>query len=171
MTAYPNVFLCSNFNDGSIGLNNTEGTNDSKQTLNRRSQFFDVNSGIKTIYINIDTYHANTYSTLTDANFESTLGTLWFVQTRTDVGEPSVVNTVKSLAYSKVNRIEVNSSTGVTFLELTITARKDILDTYFLEYDTSSGSKYREIYLSRMMQLMVTIHLELSLIIMRLSPQ
>jgi len=148
LTAYPNVFLCSNFNDGSIGLNNTEGTNDSKQTLNRRGQFFDVNSGIKTIYINIDTYHANTYSTLTDANFESTLGTLWFVQTRTDVGEPSVVNTVKSLAYSKVNRIEVNSSTGVTFLELTITARKDILDTYFLEYDTSSGSKYREIYLS-----------------------
>ena len=148
LTAYPNVFLCSNFNDGSIGLNNTEGVNDYKQTLNRRGTFFNVNSGIKTIYVNIDSYHANTYSTLTDANFESTLGTLWFVQTRTDVGEPSVVNSVKSLSFSKVNRIEVNSSSGVTFLELTITARKDILDTYFLEYDESSGSRYREIYLT-----------------------
>lgn len=148
LTAYPNVFLCSNFNDGSIGLNNTEDDNDSKQTLSRRGQFFDVNSGIKTIYINVDTFYANTFSTLSDANFESVLGTLWFVQTRTDIGEPSVVNSVKSLAFSKVNRIEVNTSSGVTFLELTITGRKDYLDSYFLEYDTSSGSKYREIYLS-----------------------
>jgi hypothetical protein len=148
LTAYPNIFLCSNFNDGSIGLNNTEETDDSKQTLSRRGQFFDVNSGIKTIYINIDTFYANTYSTLTDANFESVIGTLWFVQTRTDVGEPSVVNSVKSLAFSKVNRIEVNSSTGVTFLELTITGRKDLLDSYFLEYDTSVGSNYREVYLT-----------------------
>ena len=148
LTAYPNVFLCSTFNDGSIGLNDTEDVNDSKQTLSRRGQFFDVNSGIKTIYINVDTFYANTFSTLTDANFESTLGTLWFVQTRTDVGAPSVVNSVKSLAFSKVNRIEVNASTGVTFLELTVTGRKDLLDTYFLEYDLASGSKYREVYLT-----------------------
>ena len=73
---------------------------------------------------------------------------MWFVQTRTDVGAPSVVNSVKSLAFSKVNRIEVNSSTGVTFLELTVTGRKDLLDTYFLEYDLASGSKYREVYLT-----------------------
>ena len=148
LTAYPNIFLCSNFNDGSIGLNNTENDNDSKQTLSRRGSFFDVNSGIKTIYINVDTFYANTFSTLNSSNFESTLGTIWFVQTRTDVGAPAVVNSVKSLAFSKVNRVEVNTSSGVTFLELTITGRKDLLDTYFLEYDTSSGSKYREVYLS-----------------------
>ena len=93
LTAYPNVFICSTFNDGSIGLNDTEDPNDSKQTLTRRG-IFDVNSGVKTIYINVDTAYANTYSTLTDANFESSIGTLWFVQTRTDVGEPSVANSV-----------------------------------------------------------------------------
>ena len=148
LTAYPNVFLCSSFNDGSIGLNDTEATNDLKQTLDRRGSFFDVNTGIKTIYINVDTFYANTYSTLTDANFESTLGTIWFVQSRTDIGEPSVVNSVNSIAYSKVRRVEVNPNTGVTFLELTVSGRKDLLDQYFLEYDVSSGSKYREIYLT-----------------------
>ena len=148
LTAYPNIFLCSTFNDGSIGLNNTEGVNDSKQTLARRGIFFDENSGIKTIYVNIDPAYANTYSTLTDANFESTIGTLWFIQTRTDAGEPSVANQVSSIAYSKVNRVEVNPSTGVTYLEVTITGRKDLLDQYFLEYDSGSDSGYREIFLS-----------------------
>ena len=148
LTAYPNIFLCSTFNDGSIGLNNTEGSNDSKQTLARRGIFFDENSGIKTIYLNIDPAYANTYSTLTDANFQSTIGTLWFVQTRTDAGEPSVANSVSSIAYSKVNRVEVNPSTGVTYLEVTITGRKDLLDQYFLEYDSGSDSGYREIFLS-----------------------
>lgn len=148
LTAYPNIFLCSTFNDGSIGLNNTEGDNDSKQTLARRGIFFDENSGIKTIYLNIDPAYANTYSTLTDANFQSTIGTLWFVQTRTDAGEPSVANSVSSIAYSKVNRVEVNPSTGVTYLEVTITGRKDLLDQYFLEYDSGSSSGYREIFLS-----------------------
>ena len=148
LTAYPNIFLCSTFNDGSIGLNNTEGDNDSKQTLARRGIFFDENSGIKTIYLNIDPAYANTYSTLTDANFQSTIGTLWFVQTRTDAGEPSVANSVSSIAYSKVNRVEVNPSTGVTYLEVTVTGRKDLLDQYFLEYDSGSDSGYREIFLS-----------------------
>ena len=71
LTAYPNIFICSTFNDGSIGLNNTEDSNDFKQTLSRRGLILDENSGVKTIYINIDPAYANTYSTLTDANFES----------------------------------------------------------------------------------------------------
>ena len=148
LTAYPNIFICSTFNDGSIGLNNTEDSNDFKQTLSRRGLILDENSGVKTIYINIDPAYANTYSTLTDANFESEIGTLWFVQTRTDAGEPSVANSVTSIAFSKVNRVEVNPSTGVSFLELTVTGDKNLLDQYFLEYDASSPSGYREIYLS-----------------------
>ncbi len=148
LTAYPNIFICSTFNDGSIGLNDTEDANDFKQTLSRRGLVLDENSGVKTIYINVDTSYANTFSTLNDSNFESEVGTLWFVQTRTDAGEPSVANSVAAIAFSKVNRIEVNASTGVTYLELTITAAKNLLDQYFLEYDASSPSGYREVYLS-----------------------
>ena len=148
LTAYPNIFICSTFNDGSIGLNNTEGSTDFKQTLSRRGLILDENSGVKTIYINVDTSYANTFSTLTDSNFESEIGTIWFVQTRTDAGEPSIANSVSSIAFSKVNRVEVNPSTGVTYLELTITGAKNLLDQYFLEYDSSSPSGYREVYLS-----------------------
>ena len=148
LTAYPNLFLSSAFNDGSLGLNDTEGDNDSKQTLSRRGKYFDTNIGIKTIYIDINAAYANTYSTLTDANFESTLGTLWFIQTRTDAGEPSVAASVNSIAFSKVQRLEVNSSSSKTYLELTITGRKDYLDTYFLEFDNGSGSKFREVFLT-----------------------
>ena len=51
LTAYPNVFLCSTFNDGSIGLSGSENENDSKQTVARRGAFFDQNDGIKTVYV------------------------------------------------------------------------------------------------------------------------
>ena len=155
LTAYPNIFVSSVFNDGSIGLNDTETDLDPKQTLSRRGQYFDTDTGIKTIYIDVDSAYANTYSTLTDANFQSEIGTLWFIQTRTDAGEPSVAASVTSIAYSKVQRLEVNSSSTKTYLELTLIGRKDYLDTYFLEYDTGSGSKYRELYLTKMMRLLL----------------
>ena len=148
LTAYPNIFLCSSFNDGSIGLNNTEGSNDFKQTLDRRGLFFDIQTGIKTIYLSIDSQYANTYSTLSDSNFESTIGTIWFVQTRTDAGQPAEAASVKSLAFSKVKRLEVEPTGGTTFLELTLYGRKDYLDNYFTEYDAGSGSNYREVYLT-----------------------
>ena len=51
LTAYPNIFLSSVFNDGSIGLNGSESVNDSKQTKSRRGLFFDQNKGIKTVYV------------------------------------------------------------------------------------------------------------------------
>ena len=54
LTAYPNVFLCSNFNDGTIGLNGTETEDADKQTLDRRGQYFDLDTGIKTIYIELN---------------------------------------------------------------------------------------------------------------------
>ncbi len=55
LTAYPNVYLSSVFNDGSIGLNGTESSNDSKQTKSRRGLVFDQNQGIKTIYVEVST--------------------------------------------------------------------------------------------------------------------
>ena len=45
LTSYPNIFLCANFNDGSIGLNNTESVTDAKQTTDRRGSFFDIDAG------------------------------------------------------------------------------------------------------------------------------
>ena len=42
LTAYPNVFLTSVFNDGTIGLNGTEAVNDSKQTVSRRGSFLSL---------------------------------------------------------------------------------------------------------------------------------
>jgi len=149
LTAYPNVFLSCVFNDGSIGLNNTEGINDPKQTLNLRGSFFDIQTGIKTIYIAVNSQYANTYSTLSGSNFVSTIGTIWFVQTRTDQGQPSVAASVKSIAFSKVKRVEVDPTGSVTFLELTVSGRKDYLDNYLKEYDLGSGSNFREIYLTQ----------------------
>ena len=54
LIAYPNVFLTSTFSDGSIGLNGNELDTDNKQTISRRGQLFDINTGVKTIYVNID---------------------------------------------------------------------------------------------------------------------
>jgi len=60
LTAYPNVFLCANFNDGTIGLNDSELDSADKQTSNRRGQYFDADAGIKTIYIQINgSYNVN----------------------------------------------------------------------------------------------------------------
>ena len=60
LTAYPNVFLSSTFNDGTIGLNDTETDTADKQTIDRRGQYFDLDAGIKTIYIKVnDSYDIN----------------------------------------------------------------------------------------------------------------
>ncbi len=148
LTAYPNLFLCSNFNDGSIGLNDTELDSSGKQTLDRRGTYFGVNEGIKTVYIEVHPNSTTIFNNLSDSNFQSTVGDIWFIQDRTQADEPSVVNSVKSISFSKVNRIEVNSSTGVYFLELTITGDKQLLDKYFIEYDEGDASNKRKIFLS-----------------------
>ena len=49
LTAYPDVFLYSTFNDGTVGLNNTENPADHRQTVNRRGTNFSVDHGIKTV--------------------------------------------------------------------------------------------------------------------------
>ena len=72
---------------------------------------------------------------LTGDNFVNEIGTLWFVQARNTTGTPSVVNTVSVISYARVPRIEINSDPTVTFLEVTVTAQKDFLDNFMLEYD------------------------------------
>ena len=93
LTAYPDVYLSSVFNDGSIGLNDTEASGAVKQTISRRGQFFDINQGLKTIYLKIENNYATTVAGLTGDNFRSTIGTLHFIQARNSDETPSVVNT------------------------------------------------------------------------------
>ena len=53
LTAYPDTFLYSTFNDGSVGLNNTELSTDHRQTISRRGLNFTPDDGIKTITLQI----------------------------------------------------------------------------------------------------------------------
>ena len=149
LTAYPDLYLSAAFNDGSLGLNDTEASNAVKQTLSRRGTFFDINQGIKTIYIAVENNYATTVAGLTGDNFVNEIGTLWFVQARNTTGTPSVVNTVSVISYAKVPRIEINSDPTVTFLEVTITAQKDFLDNFMLEYDEGDPNKIRYLYYSK----------------------
>ena len=148
LTSYPNVYLSAAFNDGSIGMNNTEAASDPKQTINRRGSFFDINQGIKTIYIEVDNNYATRVAGLTGANFRTTadgIPTLWYIQSR---GTTIVANSFDVLSYSKVPRIEANPDDTVTFLEITVTAQKDLLDDFLIEYDETDPNKYRFIYIN-----------------------
>ena len=153
LTAYPNIFLCSNFNDGSIGLNNTEITTAIKQTTDRRGNYFDIDSGIKTIYVKLDSsvnvdLIGGSATTDNDSRLTA-ISNLWFVVNRiAGASTPSVVDSVSSIALSIVSRIEVDSNTSNTFLEVTVTGKKNYLDQFFLEYDTGETSNNRKLFLT-----------------------
>ena len=149
LTAYPDVYLSSVFNDGSIGLNDTEASGAVKQTISRRGQFFDINQGLKTIYLKIENNYATTVAGLTGDNFRSTIGTLHFIQARNSDETPSVVNTVDVLSFARVPRIEINPDPTVTFLEITITAQKDFLDNFMIDYDIGDQTKTRKLYYTK----------------------
>ena len=237
LTAYPNVFLCSTFNDGSIGLNNSEGDTDIKQTLDRRGKFLDVNAATKTIYLKVNSTSTQLYNNLglaagvvlsvtpgsytglasqagthtvtpeggsgngliltvtidsngavtgvaisnggvgyadsetvtcpaaqlgtgastsltvtlqsvSDINWQNTIGELWYVFARDDTDTPNDVQKITSLAFSKVNRKEVSTSTSDTYLELTISGEKDSLLSKFLDYDDGESTKLRKLFLT-----------------------
>ena len=147
LTAYPDVFLYSTFNDGSIGLNNTELATDYRQTLNRRGLIFNSNDAIKTITIQI-TNTTTTLASINDSTFENILGTLYFIKTRSDTGSPTSVGTFKSLAFSAVNKPLINPAVAVKFLELTVIGPKDELELLLLEYDNGDTEFKRKIFLS-----------------------
>jgi len=148
LTSYPNVYLSAAFNDGSIGMNNTEAATDPKQTINRRGSFFDINQGIKTIYIEVDNNYATRVAGLTGSNFRTSadgIPTLWYIQSR---GTTIIANSFEVLSYSRVPRIESNPDDTVTFLEITVTAQKDLLDDFLIEYDDTDPNKFRFIYMN-----------------------
>ena len=101
LTAYPNIFMYSVFNDGAIGLNGDLIATGGKVTKNRRSLTFTLADGIKTIYVQkIGEYPsiASDYPTK-----------LWFVKTRNG-GVASSVDCVEVLSFATVSRPEVSES-------------------------------------------------------------
>ncbi len=155
LTAYPTIFLNSVFNDGTVGYNNTEADQDSKQTVSRRGEFFTQDDGIKTIYINIDSsvvlndLGGGSGTTTTYESRLAAINELWFTQSRATANSDAIAKSFKVIGYSEVSRIEVNNSTSVIYLELTVTGRKDYLDDYLLEYDLGSNDKFRQIFRSQ----------------------
>lgn len=147
LTAYPDVFLYSTFNDGSIGLNNTELSTDHRQTLNRRGLIFNSNDAIKTITIQVSST-TTLIGSITDGNFQNLIGTLYVIKSRSDVGSPTSVASVKSLSYAVVNKPLINPSVSVKFLELTVTGPKNELDLLLLEYDNGDSEYKRRFYLT-----------------------
>jgi len=147
LTAYPYLNFYSLANDGSIGDNGTESASAHRQTVNRRGKIFSSDDAVKTITLNIDNT-VNTLAGLTDANFETLLGTLYFVKTRNNAGTATSVGTVQSLAYAKVNKPLLNSSESFQFLELTITGKKDDLELLMVEFDLGDGGKQRRLFLT-----------------------
>ena len=148
LTAYPDVFVYSTFNDGSIGLNNTELATDHRQTLSKRassSQIFDSNDAIKTITIDV-VHPSTTLVSITDGTFESSIGNLYYIKSRG--GAELDVGTIKSLSYATINKPAINASAAVQFLELTVSGPKDELELLLKEYDNGDSSKQRKLFLN-----------------------
>ena len=147
LTAYPDVFLYSSFNDGSIGLNDTELTTDHRQTVDRRGKFFSANDGIKTITLQI-TNPTTLIGAVTDATFQTQFGELFYIKTRSDVGTPTAIGSFKTLSFATTNKPLINASVSVQFLELTVFGPKNELEQLLLEYDLSDNENKRNIYLT-----------------------
>jgi len=153
LTAYPNIFLCASFNDGSIGLNNTETTTAAKQTTDRRGKYFDIDTGIKTIYVKVDSgtnidLIGGSATTDNDARLAA-ISNLWFVVNRVaGSSTPSVVDSVSAIGLSIVSRVEVDSNTSNTFFEITVSGKKSNIDQFLLEYDTGDTDLNRKLFLT-----------------------
>ena len=147
LTAYPDVFLYSTFNDGSIGLSDTELSTDHRQTIDRRGKIFNTDDGIKTITLQI-TNTVTLIGAVTDATFQTQFGELFYIKTRSDLGTPTAISSFKTLSFATTNKPLINSSESVQFLELTVYGNKSELELLTLEYDLSDSEYKRKIFLS-----------------------
>ena len=141
LTAYPDVYFNSVFNDGSIGLNGSESVY--KKTISRRGESYSYNDenityqnediGILTIYLakeQIENAGTEAQSGINFSNFVDVLSsynTLYYRKSET------LVSSVRTLAASTITRPEIGPG---LFLELTVYGDKQDLYTYFREYNT-----------------------------------
>ena len=147
LTAYPDIFLYNTFNDGSIGLNNTELTTDHRQTIDRRGKVFTSDEGVKTITIQVSS-PTTLIGAVTDTTFQTQFGTLYFIKTRADGGAPTAIGSFKTLSFATTNKPLINQSENVQFLELTVFGPKNELEQLLLEYDLSDDEFKRKIFLT-----------------------
>jgi len=146
LTAYPTVYLYSLFNDGYVGLNNTELNSNYRQTVSRRGQFFDSNIGVKTVTLEIVDVNIPITS-IVPSDLDNTFSKLWYVKTRAGT---NIVSSVDVLSYTKVFKPLKNSGTSEEsrYLEVTVSGLKSDLENVFIEYDESSQGKNRKVFLS-----------------------
>jgi len=147
LTAYPTVYLYNLFNDGYVGLNGTESNTNYRQTIQRRGLFFDSNTAIKTITLNIVDVNIPITSISPD-ELETTFAKLWYVKTRAGT---NVVSSVDVLSYTKVFKPLINPGTTEEskFLEVTVAGLKSDLENVFKDYDESSDNKRRKLFLTQ----------------------
>ena len=146
LTAYPTVYLSSLFNDGYVGLSNTESDTNYRQSVDRRGKFFDSNIGIKTVTLEIVDVNIPITS-IVPSDLENTFSKLWYVKTRAGT---NIVSYVDVLSYSKVFKPLKNPGTTEEsrFLEVTVAGLKSDLENIFKEYDESSEGKNRKVFLT-----------------------
>ena len=151
LNAYPTVYLNSVYNDGTIGLNDTEADDAVKQTTNRRGSGFDVTDGIKTVYCKIVTTSGYNETSFTDAAIKSTFSKFYFIKTRSDQGAVNTYSSVDVLALSVVDRPEIDPSGTTKYIELTVKGNRSELDIFLTDYDlTESNISERELYKSEL---------------------
>jgi hypothetical protein len=138
LTAYPSVYLCNSFNDGSIGFNGNGSTSNNifQQTINRRGQTFTSEQGIKTIYVKLG-------SGVIPSNGSFVSSPLYYVKTR---GTSGTVNSVNVISFKAVTRTDIGYSGQI--LELTVLGNKSDLEKLFVEYDDGDTNQYRRLYTS-----------------------
>jgi hypothetical protein len=141
IVSYPTLYLNNVFNDGSLGFNDTETASSYKQTVNRRGKSFDVNDGIKTIYIqlgsgkqapsntNLYTYFVNSSNQSSNIDYPA----LWYIKTRASGSNTTTTaNSLEILASSLVSRPDLTPN---ILVELTVRGNKYDLQELLLEYD------------------------------------
>jgi len=150
LTAYPTIYLNSTFNDGSVGLNNTETSTYIKQTLNRRGQKFGLDDGIITLYLS-DPANFASRTFPTDSEFGSTFTKLWYVVNLGTSAAATIARSVDVLSYSIVKRPEIPYSGTVepNYLELTVIGNKEDLQFFLKEYDDFDTVKRRKLFLTQ----------------------
>ena len=149
LTAYPDVFLYSTFNDGSIGLSDTESTLDHRQTTDRRGSIFSVDDGIKTITIQVtNTDPTRVIGALNDSTLKTTFRTLFFVRSRDENGAATSTGSVQVLSFAKTKKPLINTSDAVQFVEATVYGKKDDVNRILIEYDLGDSNYKRKLYLT-----------------------
>ena len=154
LTAFPNINLYQTFNDGSIGLSDTEADTDLKQTLDRRGLFFTSNDALKTVTLDVFS-STNPISSLSASNWESTFGELFFVKQRDTDGGAVSTSSFKVLSYAKVSKPLLSADPNTKYLEVVLFGPKDDIER-MVDYDlgepnsigTANSGRRRRFYLT-----------------------